>query len=152
MLAWGWGGGWRRWRCSNFESEDQGSLQGERWYEVGAVTGHNGPIKGVAWSPKGECIISAGVDQTTRIHGPIKDANGLETWHELARPQVHGYDMVDVTFISALSFVSIADEKVIRGFEAPKSFVDALDDLGVVRFPDSEVSMVYLQEQLASVL
>ncbi|KAG9219260.1 hypothetical protein CCMSSC00406_0001670 [Pleurotus cornucopiae] len=138
VLAWGWGGGWRRWRCSNFESVDQGSLQGEKWYEVGAVTGHNGPIKGIAWSPKGEYIISAGVDQTTRIHGPIKDASGLETWHELARPQVHGYDMVDVTFLSALSFVSIADEKVIRVFEAPKSFVDTLDGLGVVNFSDTE--------------
>ncbi|KAF7433336.1 hypothetical protein PC9H_005286 [Pleurotus ostreatus] len=116
VLAWGWGGGWR----------------------LGAVTGHNGPVKGIAWSPKGEYIISAGVDQTTRIHGSIKDASGLETWHELARPQVHGYDMVDVTFLSALSFVSIADEKVIRIFEAPKSFVDTLDGLGVVSFSDTE--------------
>lgn len=147
MLAWGWGGGWRRWRCSNFEQEGQSSLQGEKWHEVGAVTGHNGPIKGIAWSPKGEYIISAGADQTTRIHGPIKDASGLETWHELARPQVHGYDMVDVTFLSALSFVSIADEKVIRVFEAPKSFVDTLDGLGIVNFSDTEVSEIYLKSR-----
>jgi hypothetical protein len=33
---------------------------GEEWAEVGAVGGHNGAVKGLDWSPKGEYLISAG--------------------------------------------------------------------------------------------
>ena len=32
----------------------------EIWTEVGALTGHAGPVKGIAWSPGGEYLISAG--------------------------------------------------------------------------------------------
>jgi elongator complex protein 2 len=66
----------------------------------------------------------------------------IQAWHELSRPQVHGYDLVDVTFLDALKFVSIADEKVARVFEAPRGFVHVIKGLGVseltsdgVRFP-----------------
>lgn len=55
-LAWGWAGGWRRWRC-NSNSKD---MSEEEWKEVGAITGHNGPVKGIDWSPEGEYLISAG--------------------------------------------------------------------------------------------
>ena len=55
-LAWGWAGGWRRWRC-NSNSKD---ISEEQWDEVGAITGHNGPVKGLDWSPEGEYLISAG--------------------------------------------------------------------------------------------
>jgi elongator complex protein 2 len=46
------------------------------------------------------------------------------SWHELARPQVHGYDIQCVAFISSLHFASGADEKVVRVFQAPQNFVD----------------------------
>jgi elongator complex protein 2 len=75
------------------------------------------------------------LDQTTRIHGAIptqKSSMNLDnTWHELSRPQVHGYDLLDVTFLDSLKFVSIADEKVARVFEAPRGFVDTVNGLGV---------------------
>lgn len=32
----------------------------EQWDEVSAITGHNGPVKGLDWSPEGEYVISAG--------------------------------------------------------------------------------------------
>ncbi|KIM90735.1 hypothetical protein PILCRDRAFT_144601 [Piloderma croceum F 1598] len=127
-MAWGWAGGWRRWRgdrCDQHVGED--AIDGEEWAEVGAVGGHNGAVKGLDWSPKGEYLISAGIDQTSRIHGaiPIRAVDGstVESWHEISRPQVHGYDLVDVAFLDALKFVSIADEKVARVFEAPLGFV-----------------------------
>ena len=55
-LAWGWAGGWRRWRCNSIRKD----MSEEQWNEVSAVTGHNGPVKGLDWSPEGEYLISAG--------------------------------------------------------------------------------------------
>ncbi|EMD41027.1 hypothetical protein CERSUDRAFT_44275 [Gelatoporia subvermispora B] len=116
--AWGWSGGWRR--------------------------GHNGPVRGISWSPQGSFLLSAGLDQTTRIHGevPGHDANGaaLRVWHELGRPQVHGYDLMGVEFLDNLRFVSIADEKVARVFEAPREYVETVKNLGVAEFNEDETT------------
>lgn len=79
------------------------------------------------------------LDQTTRIHGPhrrqVSLTSGREAWHELARPQVHGYDIVSAEFLSPLQFVSISDEKVARVFDAPKNFVVIVNGLGTVQVP-----------------
>ena len=78
------------------------------------------------------------LDQTTRIHAPtVQDEK--TTWQELARPQVHGFDLLGVCFLNNLKFVSIGDEKVARVFEAPKSFVDVVTSLNVATFEDEEV-------------
>lgn len=80
------------------------------------------------------------LDQTTRIHGAILSADPYNPkWHELSRPQIHGYDLLDAAFIEPLKFVSIADEKVARVFEAPRGFVDLVEALGVAKFSESEV-------------
>lgn len=55
-MAWGWAGGWRRWKCQNIDNE----VGDEEWSEIGAIGGHNGPVKGIDWSPKGGYLISAG--------------------------------------------------------------------------------------------
>ncbi|KII94803.1 hypothetical protein PLICRDRAFT_33611 [Plicaturopsis crispa FD-325 SS-3] len=129
--AWGWSGGWRRWRLDS----SGGHQATETWSEIGAISGHNGPVKSVQWSPEGQYAISASVDQTTRIHGAIpvtsKDGTTAPVWHEIGRPQVHGYDLLGVGFLDALKFVSIADEKVARVFEAPHNFVDVVNGLAV---------------------
>ena len=36
---------------------------------------------------------------------------GFESWHEFARPQIHGYDMICYDNISPTKFVSGGDEK-----------------------------------------
>jgi len=51
VLAWGWSGGWRRWCCT--------SANIETWNEIGAISGHNGPVKGLDWSPDGNYLISS---------------------------------------------------------------------------------------------
>ena len=65
-------------------------------------------------------------DQTTRFHSYWTRGQGtsnIRTWHELGRPQIHGYDMQCVSMIDRFKFVSGADEKLLRIFEAPKIFL-----------------------------
>ena len=50
-------------------------------------------------------------------------------WHEIARPQVHGYDMTCLTMLGRYRFASGADEKVARIFEAPRNFLENLVSL-----------------------
>jgi len=71
-----------------------------------------------------------------RIHGLLP----TNIWREVARPQVHGYDLVGVQFLDALKFVSIADEKVARVFEAPKAFVRLVKHLHVAGIDVDEVN------------
>ena len=72
------------------------------------------------------------MDQTSRVHGAIRIKDSTtKVWHELSRPQVHGYDLVDVAFLDPFKFVSISDEKVVRVFEAPRGFVHLVKRLGV---------------------
>lgn len=60
-------------------------------------------------------------------------------WHEVGRPQVHGYDLACITTLGRFKFASGAEEKVIRGFTAPANFIrnfgqicgfEIKDDLG----------------------
>jgi elongator complex protein 2 len=50
ILAHGWSGGWRRWKCTH----------DDEWTEIGAISGHNGPAKDIDWSPNGEYLLSVG--------------------------------------------------------------------------------------------
>ena len=83
------------------------------------------------------------MDQTTRIHGEAFKHNSLETsvWHEISRPQVHGYDLLRVAWISALEFISIADEKVARVFKAPREFLEVVKSLGIADIKADLVSL-----------
>ena len=73
-------------------------------------------------------MLSVSSDQSTRLHAPWVTPNGKvhhqylivfiapfvfqSSWHELARPQIHGYDLQCIALLSTLRFTSGADEKV----------------------------------------
>lgn len=71
--------------------------------------------------------------QTSRIFAPWfteSRSENRDSWHEIARPQVHGHDINCVTITKGKGnhrFVSGADEKVARVFEAPISFLKTLN-------------------------
>lgn len=124
VIATGWTGGVERWKRSD---------EGE-WETAAGVTGHFGTVQSVAWDPKGNYVLSTGSDQTSRIHARC---NGV--WAEIARPQIHGYDMVDAAFLSPFRFASAGEEKVMRVFDATEGFAASLRGLGVCEVDVDEV-------------
>ncbi|KAI8887665.1 WD40 repeat-like protein [Backusella circina FSU 941] len=100
-----------------------------RWVPQVAISGHFKSVESIAWDPHSRYLLSASLDQTTRLFAPWnRELNGKQvtTWHEMGRPQVHGYDIKCVAFSNEWQFVSGADEKVLRVFDAPKSCVESL--------------------------
>ncbi|KFP64795.1 Elongator complex protein 2, partial [Cariama cristata] len=108
----------------------QATVNKKEWTPEVVISGHFNSVEDVKWDPEGEFIISVGSDQTTRLFAPWKRKQGTEvTWHEIARPQVHGYDMRCLAMIGRFQFVSGADEKVLRVFRAPKNFIENFSNI-----------------------
>jgi elongator complex protein 2 len=92
-------------------------------------SGHFDLVEDICWEPEQEYFISVSKDQTSRFHGywkrKLESSDEYQvSWHELGRPQIHGYDLRCVSFIDRYKFVSGADEKVLRIFESPRMFLD----------------------------
>ncbi|CAL8098072.1 unnamed protein product [Calicophoron daubneyi] len=126
------------------------------------VTGHYGHVNDLSWSsspsevatkPKQfHLLLTAGVDQTVRAHVPLTrytdPTNSSESsqsascmWQELARPQIHGYNMNAVASLSAISYVSAGCEKVVRVFKTTRPFVEAYKQAtGLDHYPMAESS------------
>ena len=85
----------------------------DRWTSVPTLTGHYGPVQDISWEPtKGEYLLSVSSDQTTRAYAPCVEGGRDVRWCEIARPQIHGYDMQCVSVLSPVLFISGAEEKV----------------------------------------
>ncbi|XP_036422308.1 elongator complex protein 2 [Colossoma macropomum] len=102
--------------------KDQGQ-QGE-WSPGVVLSGHFNAVQDLSWDPEGEFLLSVGSDQTTRLFVPWRRNCSQVTWHEISRPQIHGYDMQCLATVGRFQFVSGADEKVLRVFRAPRNFVE----------------------------
>ncbi|CAK7210915.1 Elongator subunit elp2 [Sporothrix bragantina] len=111
-----------------------------RWVQALGVTGHVAPVTGVSWSRDGAYLLSTSTDQTTRLHAEwtqrslseaSADASQVSSpsWHEMARPQIHGYDLNCIDSLGTTQFVSGADEKLMRVFHEPKSVARLLQTL-----------------------
>lgn len=114
VLGHSYQGGFHIWK----QSDNNESL----WLPQVIVGGHFGEVRDLAWEPQGEFVMSVSADQTTRIHAPWR--NDFETWHEIARPQVHGYDMQALALLSRYKFASGAEEKIVRTFQASANFIE----------------------------
>lgn len=89
-------------------------------------SGHFDSVEDVAWEPGQRYLVSVSKDQTSRFHAvwrhPVAGSDRF-TWHELGRPQIHGYDMQCVAFVDRFRFVSGGDEKLLRLFACPLVFL-----------------------------
>ncbi|XP_016987168.2 probable elongator complex protein 2 [Drosophila rhopaloa] len=94
------------------------------WTSNVIVGGHYGEVRDLAWEHEGAYLMSVSADQTTRLHAPWLQDGHNTTWHELARPQVHGYDMQALALLSRYKFASGAEEKIVRTFQAPANFIE----------------------------
>ncbi|KAI1498511.1 RNA polymerase II Elongator subunit [Biscogniauxia marginata] len=113
-------GSWRLWDYS--KDEDQ-------WIPQIGISGHTRAVTGVAWSKNGDYLLSTSSDQTTRLHASWNRGPDVRTWHEMARPQIHGYDLNCIDSLGGSRFVSGADEKLMRVFDEPKSAARLLSRL-----------------------
>ncbi|KAI0447526.1 WD40-repeat-containing domain protein [Xylaria telfairii] len=119
-------GSWRAWDYN--KEEDQ-------WTPRVGISGHTRTVTGIAWAKNGEYLLSTSSDQTTRLHGSWKQHN---TWHEMARPQIHGYDLNCIDSLGSSQFVSGADEKLMRVFDEPKAVAKLLNRLCGISNDDSK--------------
>lgn len=97
------------------------------------MTGHWDEVPDLDWDPSGEYLVSTSKDQTTRVYSHCKT---MDRFCEISRPQVHGYDINCISFLKSVNsqkeddstkypahIISGADEKILRIFDAPYSFV-----------------------------
>ncbi|EQL01295.1 elongator protein 2 [Ophiocordyceps sinensis CO18] len=115
-------GSWRRWR---YVSAD------DAWQPCIAISGHTKAVTGISWSKGGGYLLSTSSDQTTRLHATWLGPGG-NSWHEMSRPQIHGYDLNCIESLGESQFVSGADEKLMRVFSEPKAVATLLNRLAGV--------------------
>ncbi|CAO2202344.1 unnamed protein product [Urochloa humidicola] len=133
ILAHGYGGSFHMWRDVGLDSEN--------WQPQIVPSGHFAPVSDLTWARSGQYLLSVSHDQTTRIFAPWRNQvnpGDMVYWREIARPQIHGHDINCVAFIQGSGnhrFVSGADEKVSRVFEAPLSFLKTLQQATLLK-PD----------------
>ncbi|KAK3308066.1 WD40-repeat-containing domain protein [Chaetomium strumarium] len=107
-------GSWRRWDYDAAE---------DVWKQSFAISGHTRAVTGISWSQDGSYLLSTSSDQTTRLHAQwvVDETRASHSWHEMSRPQIHGYDLNCISTLGRSSFVSGADEKLMRVFTEPKA-------------------------------
>ncbi|KAI8793258.1 elongator complex protein 2 [Biomphalaria glabrata] len=116
ILAHGYQGAFNQW---SFNSATK------MWVPQVTGGGHFGSVVDIAWSAEGgDFLLSASADQTLRLHAPWVRKTHEPTWFEIARPQIHGYDLQCLAVLDKYSFASGADEKLVRVFKAPRNFIN----------------------------
>lgn len=154
IVGHGYGGSIHLWSSSNAGGGEADNGGGddvvERWRAEPCLTGHFRGVTDIDWEiTSGRYLLSVGMDQTCRLwsllppmqiltpeynnHLSNTDNTLSRIWREIGRPQVHGYDLTSVactdTHHRKYRFVSGAEEKEGRTFEAPLSTIRLLNTL-----------------------
>lgn len=116
-------GSWRLWTYDKYLG---------RWMQGTGISGHTKPVTDITWEKNGTYLLSTGSDQTTRLHAEWR-RKSLRSWHELSRPQIHGYNLNCLDSVGPSQFISGADEKLLRVFDEPRATADLLYSLCRVR-------------------
>ncbi|KAF7513600.1 hypothetical protein GJ744_008894 [Endocarpon pusillum] len=123
-------GSWRLWQHHTNRSY---------WVQKAGLSGHTKIVTDLSWTRKGEYLLSTSSDQTTRLHAEWQSSDS-RSWHEFARPQIHGYDLNCIQSLSTTRFVSGADEKLLRVFKQPKKVANMLERLcGIASSEEADV-------------
>ncbi|TQS38962.1 hypothetical protein Golomagni_00515, partial [Golovinomyces magnicellulatus] len=121
-------GSWRLWKQ---EAEK------DRWSQLIGISGHTRSVNGISWSKNGDFLLSTSSDQTTRLHAKWVHADH-NSWHEMSRPQIHGYDLICIDWLGNSRFVSGAEEKLLRVFARPKAVRSLLGNICGLSITDDE--------------
>ena len=111
----------------------------EEQYEAQPVIhGHFNEVTDIRWDPSKNILFSCSHDETTRCFG-FWEHN--KTWHEINRPQIHGYPIHSISCINTnlkndenkeeiiCKIISASEEKVLRIFNPPFNIIKFLKDL-----------------------
>lgn len=129
LIGQAYGGALHVWSLERGDGETSEDLElHNKWRATPCITGHFDGVTDLAWeASNGDYLLTVSNDQTCRLWAPIQTCSSSNdeksTWVELARPQVHGYDLTTIASISTPQhrhlIVTGADEKEARAFDAP---------------------------------
>lgn len=124
-----------------YSKDTENSSEQDLWISKNGITGNIKNVTDIAWSPEGNYILTTSLDKTTRLFAPYQNS-----WYEVSRPQIHGYEMICISPLDSGLFISGGDEKILRVFKATKVIANLLNNLVGhtidVETLDSEVAAV----------
>ncbi|CAD8065666.1 unnamed protein product [Paramecium sonneborni] len=111
----------------------------ENWIEQPVITGHYAEVTDLDFK---DYLLTCSVDQTSRIFTKwiLND-----TYHEISRPQIHGYDLNAVKQIGN-QIISGGDEKILRMFNPSPFTINQLNYLNEQNINQS----VFLNQNIPS--
>ena len=104
------------------------------------IHGHFAEVTDIRWDPSKNILFTCSHDETTRCFGFwVKN----KTWHEINRPQIHGYPVHSISCINTnakkednkeeiiCNIISASEEKVLRMFNPPFNLIKFLKELSL---------------------
>ena len=132
-------------RVSEAAEQEETTATTTTWAPSIGLSGHSQSVQDISWDPTGTFLLTTSLDQTSRIFATWKRENTAPSWHEIARSQIHGYNLQCCAFIDKYTYVSGADEKVLRIFEAPRNFAQSLKSIcGVDELNEADIVCIYI--------
>ncbi|KAJ3445896.1 elongator complex protein [Anaeramoeba flamelloides] len=123
------------------------SKKNKEWIPQMTVTGHFDIVNEIAWDSNGDYLISVSDDETSRLFSKWKDlkkkkqnSEYLETFYEIARPQIHGYSLKTIDYINNNTpnlYISGADESFLRVYEGTTTFVKTINAISKTNYKPS---------------